>query len=137
MGRHWKYRRDDGGSMLATIIVIVGGCGLCWFIAVSANAFQLQAGISMIALIAVVQLIRLRYGKSNGTRLNIFNAIQRNPYDDSAAAQYRPVKIKDRRAESSAGSNRPITAEEAHQIQINSANTWVPGKSTTHEQDQD
>lgn len=130
MGRHWKYRRDDGGSMLATIIVIVGGCGLCWFIAVSANAFQLQLGISVAAVIAVVQLVRLRYGKSGHAGLSIFNAIQRNPYDDSAAAQYRPVKIKDRRSESPTGNNKPITAEEAHQIQVNSANTWVPGKAT-------
>ncbi|MCR9198089.1 MAG: hypothetical protein NXI04_05570 [Planctomycetaceae bacterium] len=136
MGRHWKYRRDDGGSMLATIIVIVGGCGLCWFIAVSANAFQLQLGISIVSVIAVVQLIRLRYGKSRGARLSIFNAIQRNPCDENAAAQYRPVKIKDRRSESPAGGNKPITAEEAHQIQINSANTWVPGKATQRDADQ-
>lgn len=135
MGRNWKHRRDDGGSMLATIIVITGGCGLCWFIAVSANAFQLQIGISAIALFAIVQLIRLRYGKGGGGRLNIFNAIARNPYDDTAAAQYRPVKIRDRRTEPPAGSNQPITAEEASQLQSSSANTWVPGKATKRSAD--
>lgn len=115
--------------MLATIIVIVCGTGLCWFIAVSANAFQLQIGISIVAFVAVVQVIRLRYGRPSDGKLSIFNSIQRNPYDDNAAAQYRPVKIKDGHSDS-ATTNKPITAEEAHEIQTSSANTWVPGKAT-------
>lgn len=131
MGRSWKYRRDDGGSMLATIIVIVCGSGLGCFLAMAADSSEwLQAGIAVAALIAIVQIVRYRYLRNTSTRLGLFFFIQKHPNDDGIAAQYRPRKIRDRRSENQNGSNKPITAEEAHQIQVTSANTWVPTKAT-------
>lgn len=131
MGRIWKHKRDDGGSMLATVIVIVGGAGLGCFLCMAANSSELlQGGIAIAALIAIVQIVRYRYARNTSSKLGLFFFIQKRPNDDGLAAQYRPRKIKDRRSQADTGDNKPITAEEARQIQVTSANTWVPTKAT-------
>lgn len=136
MGRNWKHRRDDGGSMLATIIVIVGGAGLCCFLAMAADSSMLlQAGVAIGSLLAIVQIIRYRYGRDSTGKLSIWHIITRRPNDDNIAAHYHPERVIDKHSEARVGTNKPISAEEAHQIQITSSNTWVPSKATAERKD--
>ena len=131
MGRNWKHRRDDGGSMLATIIVIVGGAGLCCFLALAADSsLLLQIGVATASLITIVQIVRYRYGSDSTGKLNIWQILTRRPNDDNIAAHYHPERIIDKHSEARVGTNQPISAEEAHQIQVTSSNTWVPSKAT-------
>ena len=68
-----------------------------------------------------------RFGKTPQSDLRFLVSAHRNKRDDGLA-DYQPRKAGDGRANPS-GTNRPISAAEAHDIQITSANTWVPSQS--------
>lgn len=131
MGRKWGKRRDDGGSMLASVVIIILGTGLCCFLCLLERSdfsdFMLIAlptgGLLTIGLIVVY-----RYGRGESGSLAFWHSAASNHNDDGIAAQYRPRKVSDSQANAPAGSNKPITAQEAHEIQVTSANTWVPTK---------
>ena len=133
MGRKWGRRRDDGGSMLATVIVIVIGTGICCFMCVLADGSHSDVVIGALICGAVLLLVGImwyRYSRGDsGGSLAFWNAAARNTREEGLAAQYRPRKVEDRRNQQSPGGNQPITAEEAHNLQVNSSKTWVPSKA--------
>lgn len=136
MARKWGKRRDDGGSMLASIVIIVLGTGLCCFLCLmdtSDLGTVLLITLPIVSLGLILFLMRYRYGRSHSSGLAFWFSAARNHYDDGIAAQYRPEKIKDRRANAPAGSNQPITAQEAHELQTTSSSTWVPSKKRRNE----
>lgn len=118
--------------MFAAMIVIVLGVVLCGFISAvssterSAWAFGIATGVGALM---VVWMIWYRYSRNRASGLGFWHMFGRSHRDDGIAAQYRPRKVKDGRTEIPAGTNQPITAEEAKQIQENSANAWVPSKN--------
>lgn len=120
--------------MLATVIVIVLGAVMCVFIA-ALDGSGIGDLMMMLAtgggVLIVVMIIWYRYGRRSGTNASLafWNALSRNPADDGIAAQYRPRKVDEGRNSRAVGTNRPITAEEAHDIQSTSANTWVPSRN--------
>ena len=117
--------------MLATVIIIIGGAALCAFIAALENsrrsAWMLGAVIS-IAVLMIAWIIWYRYFRNTSTGLGFWLSMGRNHRDDGIAAQYRPRKVKNGQSEHNTGTNKPITAEEAHEIQVSSANAWVPSR---------
>lgn len=132
MGKKWGRRRDDAGSMLATVIVIVIGTGLCCFLCLMAdprNSDFLIGCVFVFAILLLCGIVWYRYGRRDGGSLAFWNAMARNHPDDGLAAQYRPEKIKDRKPERPVGSNKPITAEEARELKVTSSRTWVPSRA--------
>ena len=136
MGRKWKRERDDSGSMLATIIIIVLGTVLCCFLCLldsSAFAHWMLLLLPTSALVVIVQIARYRYGRSGhaggaSSGLSFWNLLARNPPDDGLAAQYRPRVVQSGRSLAPSGLQQPITAQEAHELRTTSANTWVPSQ---------
>ena len=131
MARNWKPRRDDAGSMLASVIIIVGGAGVCAFIAgtSSSDSSGVMLGIAVaVAVLLIAMIIWLRYGRRPEGGLGFWLSLGRNHREDGLAAQYRPRKVRDKSSETPVGTNQPITAEEVHEIQESSANTWVPSR---------
>ena len=134
MPRNWKPRRDDAGSMLASVIIIVGGAGVCAFIAGTSSSDASAAMLGFVvtaAVFLITFIIWFRYGRRSENGLRFWLSLSRNHREDGIAAQYRPRKVRDKSAETPVGTNQPITAEEVHDIQESSANTWVP---TRHRQ---
>ena len=132
MGARWGRRRDDGGSMLAAVIVIVIGTGVCCFMVVMADSRHSDLLLGLLfgaAMVLLTGLLWLRYSRgSMSSSLGFWNAAARNHREEGLAAQYRPKKREDRRSTASAGGNKPITAEEARELKIESSRTWVPSK---------
>lgn len=132
MARRWGKRHDDGGSMLASVLITILGTGLCCFLCLlepSDFSDLMLMVLPATALLAITVIVFLRYGQGDSGSLKFWHSAASNHYDDSIAAQYRPRKVEDSRSNAPAGSNKPITAEEAHDIQTTSANTWVPSKT--------
>ena len=118
--------------MLATVIVIVAGTGLCTFIGAADSSSSGMIALGVVITVAVLLLLWLlwfRYSDHSSKGLGIWLSIARNPRDDGLASQYRPRKVNEREEARITGTNQPITAEEAHDLQVNSANTWVPSKN--------
>jgi hypothetical protein len=131
MARKWGKRRDDGGSMLASIVIIVLGTGLCCFLCLmdqSEFSDLMLIALPGTSLLAIILIVAYRYGRSDSGSLIFWHSAATNHNDDGIAGQYRPEKVKDRRANTPVGTNQPITAEEAHDLQTMSSNTWVPSK---------
>ncbi len=131
MARKWGKRQDDGGSMLASIVIIVLGTGLCCFLCLmdtSDFGTVMLFALPTVSLILILFLMNYRYGRSRSGGLAFWFSAASNHNDDGIAAQYRPEKIKDSRSNAPTGSNRPITAQEAHELQITSSKTWVPSR---------
>lgn len=132
MARKWTRRRDDGGSMLASLVIIVLGTGLCCFLCLmdtSDFGTVMMLSLPIASLLLILFLMNYRYGRTKtGSGLTFWFSAASNHNDDGIAAQYRPEKIKDSRSNAPAGSNSPITAQEAHELQTTSASSWVPSK---------
>jgi hypothetical protein len=75
---------------------------------------------AVFVLLAVLQ----RLGRLTAGNLNFLLASQKNKPTDGAN-DYLPRKVADPRL-TAEGTNRPISAEEAHDFQVTSPNTWVP-----------
>lgn len=136
MGKKSFRRRDDSGSMLATVIVIVLGAGLCSFLCVLADQNQnglLLGGIIGGALLAIVGLLVFRYGRMQDSSLAFWLAASKNHRDDGLK-DYQPEKAKSRGPSRPLGSNKPISAEEAREIQKTSSSTWVPARGNRKQQ---
>ena len=132
----WKRGRDDAGSMLATVIVIVGGAGLCCFLSMlDTSSFSSWMPWMIIAgaLSVIGLIVRYRYGRRSSTGLGLWYMLRRSPNDDGVAGQYQPGLIRDKRSQVSVGTNTPITAEQARELQVTSSNTWVPSRAVVRE----
>ena len=116
--------------MLATVIVIVLGAGLCSFLCVLADVKRndlVLGGILGAAAFSIAWIIWYRYGRMDNSSLTFWFLASKNRRDDGLN-DYVPEKVPDRGPQQAMGSNRPITAEEAREIQITSSSTWVPAK---------
>ncbi|MCA9084038.1 MAG: hypothetical protein KDA81_08285 [Planctomycetaceae bacterium] len=134
MSKKLRNSRDDAGSMLASLIVIGVGTGLCGFLSLLGSADQATIVIPIIMLVSVILLFGLTWLRRDTSirspsGLSFWLSLSRTHRDDGIAAQYRPRRVKGPGDESAPGTNRPITAEEVHEIQITSINTWVPSRS--------
>ncbi len=130
MAKRWQHGRNDSGSLLASVIIITLGSGGC-LITVSAMSPQSMPtaiwAISGMMAIFLVFVILQRFGKAPQADMSFLLASRKNMRNDGMA-DYEPRKIGEGRS-SQSGINRPISAEEAHEIQVHSPNTWVPAQS--------
>ncbi|GAB5440744.1 MAG: hypothetical protein Fues2KO_10930 [Fuerstiella sp.] len=131
MGRNWKHQRDDAGSLLAAIIVVTLGAVVCGFLvaaAASSTEFWLLPTIVALPVTFTIWMIWYRYSRPAPQRLSFWFALSRSYRDDDVPGEYVPRKVRNR-DEQVSGTNRPITAAEAREIQQTSSNTWVPSRS--------
>jgi len=137
MSKKWFHRRDDAGSMLATVIVIGLGAGLCSFLALAGTSSSFDwivLAVLVAALLILGGVTTYRYFRNEDPSLGFWNAVARNHREEGLAAQYRPQKAENVQEMESVNPNKPITADEVHDIQVTSSNTWVPsrgGKDST------
>lgn len=130
MGRRWQSNRNDAGSLLASVFIVALGCGSCLFTVAAMSPGSLPAAIwtlSGIGGLFLVMVVLQRFGKLPKTDLSFLLSAQKNRRDDGVAG-YEPRKAGGN-ATIRPGTNQPISAEEAHEIKITSANTWVPTQS--------
>ena len=131
MTRRFQHNRKEAGSLLASVFITVLGFGGCLFVvsALSPESFLKAAAILGGVLTVFFTLIVLfRFGKSPHTSLGFLFSSTRNRRDDGVS-DYEPRIANQSRSSTTAGTNQPITAKEAHEIQVTSANTWVPASS--------
>ena len=131
MPRRFHHNRNDNGSLLASVFILALGSGCCLFLvsAMSPASFAMTAWALGGALSVFLTLIVLqRFGKLPNTNLGFLFSSARNRRDDGAA-EYEPRIAGQSRSSSMVGTNQPISAKEAHDINVTSANTWVPAKS--------
>lgn len=129
MGRRFQSNRGDSGSLLASLFILaLGGAGCLFTVAAMAPSSLPWAmgAVGGVFAVFVIFIVLQRFGKGPGTSLGFLLSSRRNTRDDGLK-DYEPRKAGDQRS-SPAGSHRPISAEEAHEIRITSANTWVPAK---------
>ncbi len=88
------------------------------------TAWGLGGALSLFLTLIVLQ----RFGKMPNTSLGFLFTSARNRRDDGTAA-YEPRIAGQTRPSSAVGTNKPISALEAHELKVTSANTWVPAKS--------
>ena len=118
--------------MLATVIVIMLGTVLCTVLGVLAAsdaALWILIGVSTLSALMIFWVVWLRWRRGAPGGLAFWHAVGRNHREEGQASQYRPRKVKDGQSETPAGTNQPITAEEAHEIQSTSSNAWVPSRN--------
>ncbi|HIF01366.1 MAG TPA: hypothetical protein EYG03_02325 [Planctomycetes bacterium] len=129
MPKKWFHSRDDAGSMLATVIIVGLGTGLCSFLglAFTSSAYDwIVIAVLATALLMLGLLTSYRYFRNEGPSLGFWNAVARNHREEGLAAQYRPRKVQEGQEKTQVDPNKPITADEVHEIQVTSASTWVP-----------
>jgi hypothetical protein len=127
MGKRWKSNRNDSGSMLAAIFIVALGAGTCLFTVAAMSPASLPMAMLVIGGISgafMVFVILQRFGKLPATDLSFLLSSSRNRRDDGLT-DYEPKLVKSKQTPV-AGVNRPISAAEAHEIKVTSANTWVP-----------
>lgn len=130
MGKRWNNNRNDSGSLLAAIFILALGAGTCLFTVAAMSPHSLPTAALVIGGISggfMVFVILQRYGKLPGMDLSFLLTSSKNRRDDGLT-DYEPKLVKSKHAPVT-GVNRPISAEEAHEIKVTSANTWVPAPS--------
>ncbi len=131
MPKRFHHNRNESGSLLASVFILALGSSCCLFLvfAMSPTLFATTAwgvggGLSVFLTLIVLQ----RFGKLPNTSLEFMFSSSHNRRDDGAA-DYEPRIAGQSRSSSAVGTNQPITAKEAHEMKVTSANTWVPAKS--------
>ena len=130
MAKRWQRNRNDSGSLLASAFIITLGSAACLFTVAAMSPNSMPTAIwTITGMLAgfFVFIVLQRFGKKPLTSLDFLLLSRRNKRDDGLA-DYKPRKIGEGQAPH-AGTNHPISAAEAHEIQINSPNTWVPAQS--------
>lgn len=130
MANRWQRGRNDSGSLLASVFIMTLGAGGCLF-TVSAMAPQSMPiavwTISGLFSVFLLLILLQRFGKVPQTDIRFLLSSRKNTRDDGRM-DYQPRKANDLYSGQS-GTNLPISAAEAHEIQITSANTWVPAQT--------
>lgn len=132
MARKFRRNHNDGGSMLATMIVIVLASILCsWIVLIAGSALQdwMIGCIAVGAILLISGLLIYRYGGADESSLGFWKSAFSNHYDDGLAANYRPEKVDTSTSAAAQAENRPASASELRDIRETSANTWVPSKT--------
>ena len=127
MARRFRGSRDDSGSLLASVLIIVPGTIFCLIAtaALAPDSLWLVGGIAggpagLLLLVTVLQ----RWGGNRGSGLSFFSRASRS-FRDDGIHEYQPRRVKSRSV-SQPGSNQPITVEEARELRETSASTWIP-----------
>jgi len=131
MPKRFHHNRNDSGSLLASVFILALGSGCCLFLvsAMSPKFFAMTAwGLGGALSVFLTLIVLQRFGKIPNTNLGFLLSSARNRRDDGVA-DYEPRIAGQSRSSSAVGTNQPITAKEAHEIKVTSANTWVPAKS--------
>jgi len=131
MPKRFHHNRNDSGSMLASVFILALGSGCCLFLvsAMSPASFAMTAwGLGGAFSLFLTLIVLQRFGKMPNTNLGFLFTSARNRRDDGAA-DYEPRIAGQTRSSSAVGTNKPISALEAHELKVTSANTWVPAKS--------
>ena len=131
MAKRFQNHRKESGSLLAAVFITALGVGCCLFVvsAMSPASFSAAAWALGGMLTVVFTLIVLfRYGKAPGSSSGFLLLSTRNRRDDGLG-DYEPRVANQSTKPSATGTNRPISAQEVHEIQVTSANTWVPASN--------
>lgn len=139
MARRFQHNRNDAGSLLASVFILALGSACCLFLvaAMSPASFARTAwGLGGFCTVFLILIVLQRFGKSPGSSLSFLHSSSRNRRDDGLK-DYEPRKAGENRQKSAVGTNRPISAQEAHEIQVTSPNTWVPANTGRSHKKQD
>ncbi|MCA9063187.1 MAG: hypothetical protein KDA96_09010 [Planctomycetaceae bacterium] len=127
MGRSQRQRDNNGGSLLATVLITGLAAACCMFIAVvgageyAGLAMGIVAGVCLLLIVLTV-VSRLGWMPSSG--LSFYLTLKRSHREDCAAT-YEPRKAAEHHDGGQAG-NQPISVNEVREIKETSANVWVP-----------
>ena len=131
MPKKFFHSRNDAGSLLASVFILTLGFGCCLFLVavVSPNSIANTAwGLGGVLCVFLTLIVLQRFGKVPNANLGFLSSTARTRRDDGVA-DYEPRIAGQSRSSSTVGTNQPISAQEAHEIKVMSANTWVPAKS--------
>lgn len=129
MARRYRGSRDDSGSLLAAVLITILGTLFCVITtaALAPESLWLVGSIAAGPAVCLVVLTVLqRFSRGRGAGLSFFGKASRS-FRDDGVREYQPRKVTARPTVVS-GSNRPITAEEARDIRLTSASTWIPAR---------
>jgi hypothetical protein len=127
MGRRFHSNRNDSGSLLASVFIISLGAGCSLFTVAAMSPTSLPAAMWTVGGVSAAFftfVILQRFGKLPSGNLSFLLKSERNRRDDGAR-DYEP-RLMNSGHTTSTGTNQPISAQEAHEIKVTSANTWVP-----------
>ncbi|MCA9008240.1 MAG: hypothetical protein KDB01_00765 [Planctomycetaceae bacterium] len=131
MARRFQNHRKESGSLLAAVFITALGVGCCLFVvsAMSPASFSAAAwALGGMLTVVFTIIVLFRYGKAPGNSSGFLLLSARNRRDDGLG-DYEPRVANQSTPTSATGTNRPISAQEVHEIQVTSANTWVPASS--------
>jgi hypothetical protein len=138
MTKRFSNNRNDAGSLLASIFILTLGSGCCLFLVAAMSPASLgttACWIGGIFAAFVTFVVLQRFGKIPNGNLSFLLSSSRNRRDDGLK-EYEPRIAESLRSTTTLGTNQPISAKDAHEIQITSANTWVPANSSRRRKNQ-
>lgn len=130
MARRGHSGRSDSGSLLASVFILALGAGSCLFGVAALSPNSLPNAMWIVGSITgsfILFIVLQRFGVAPKADLSFLLSSQRNRRDDGVK-DYEPRKAGDN-VPLPVGTNEPISAQEAHEIKVTSANTWVPSPS--------
>ena len=130
MTKRWRNDRNDAGSLLASVFIMALGAGCCLFTvsAMSPESFVVaMCTVGSIVGVFTAFVVMQRFGKLPKIDMGFLVSSHQHRPDDGVA-DYEPRKAGEAQIVA-AGTNRPISAEEAQELKITSPNTWVPARA--------
>jgi hypothetical protein len=131
MARRFQNKRNESGSLLASVFIIAIGFGGCLFVvsAMSPASFSTAAwSLGSVLTVFLALVVWFRFGRTPNSNTDFLISSVRSRRDDGAK-DYEPRIAGQSRSQSMAGTNQPITAQEVREIQVANANTWVPANA--------
>lgn len=122
-----RRHRNDLGSVFAASVVTVLGAAISTilFTVGSPDSSPWLVGLIIVpAVLFLAALVGVRWPRL-GTRLDFWHTVFRGRAGADHGLDYEPHPVR-REAVKIVGQRKPITAEEVREIQLLSANTWVP-----------
>ena len=138
MAKRFSNHRNDAGSLLASVFILTLGSVCCLFLVAAMSPASLGTTACWIGGIFTVYMTLVvfqRFGKIPNANLSFLLSSSRNRRDDGIK-DYEPRIAGKSRSALTVGTNQPISAQDAHEIQITSANTWVPASTNQRRKNQ-